>query len=117
MVALCVAVIPGRPPTRATLSTEHSQSSYGVPVVVLDDVAYGSAEVLWIDCAPEHREAARRAGYKALSAHDTRWPHGYKLSSQGLSRLTCRRCSHRWTPRKERVHVCPKCKSPRWREP
>jgi len=28
--------------------------------------------------------------------------------------LTCKRCGHRWIPRKEEVRICPKCKSPYW---
>lgn len=54
----------GRP---ATLTTNHPASSYGLPVVVIDGVAHGSAEVASLDLgdAPETiREAARRAGYQ-----------------------------------------------------
>ncbi len=28
--------------------------------------------------------------------------------------LTCKRCKHRWVPRKEDIRICPKCKSPYW---
>jgi len=28
--------------------------------------------------------------------------------------LICKRCKHEWTPRKEEVRICPKCKSPYW---
>jgi Zn finger protein HypA/HybF involved in hydrogenase expression len=31
--------------------------------------------------------------------------------------LTCTRCAHTWVPRKPRVDVCPKCHSPKWRDP
>lgn len=27
------------------------------------------------------------------------------------TRITCKRCGHEWTPRKEEVRVCPKCHS------
>lgn len=50
----------------ATLTTNHPQSSWGQPVVVIDGVAHGSAEVEALDLgdAPESiREAASRAGY------------------------------------------------------
>lgn len=58
----CVA--NGQP---APLATDHPQSSWGLPVVVIDGVAHGSAEVSSLDLgdAPESiREAASRAGYK-----------------------------------------------------
>lgn len=51
----------------ATLTTNHPQSSWGQPVVVIDGVAHGSAEVEALDLgdAPESiREAASRAGYR-----------------------------------------------------
>jgi len=28
--------------------------------------------------------------------------------------LRCVRCGHKWTPRKEDIRLCPKCKSPYW---
>lgn len=28
--------------------------------------------------------------------------------------LVCRRCEHKWTPRKQDVRICPKCKSAYW---
>lgn len=31
-----------------------------------------------------------------------------------LRSLHCRRCSHRWIPRKAEVRVCPRCHSPYW---
>ncbi len=32
-----------------------------------------------------------------------------------LINLKCKRCNHRWIPRKERIpKTCPKCKSPYW---
>ena len=52
----------------ATLTTNHPQSSWGLPVAVIDGVAHGSAEVASLDLgdAPESiRERAERAGYRA----------------------------------------------------
>jgi hypothetical protein len=68
-----VAAVPGRPPAAATLTKEHSSSSYGQPVVVLDSTAYGVAEVLWIDGSKRTRAVAERAGYKVLSDEDSSW--------------------------------------------
>jgi Zn finger protein HypA/HybF involved in hydrogenase expression len=34
-----------------------------------------------------------------------------------LQTLKCKRCQHRWTPRKPVVYLCPKCKSPKWDVP
>lgn len=31
-----------------------------------------------------------------------------------LQKLICKRCDYTWTPRKEDVRLCPKCKSPYW---
>ena len=31
-----------------------------------------------------------------------------------IEKLNCKRCGHTWTPRKEEVRICPKCKSPYW---
>jgi len=31
-----------------------------------------------------------------------------------INKISCKRCKHEWTPRKEEVKVCPKCKSPYW---
>lgn len=28
--------------------------------------------------------------------------------------LICKRCGHKWTPRKIEVRICPKCKSAWW---
>lgn len=28
--------------------------------------------------------------------------------------LRCKRCDHRWVPRKKEIRICPKCKSPYW---
>ena len=28
-----------------------------------------------------------------------------------LKKLECKRCGHRWIPRKEEIRICPKCKS------
>lgn len=33
-----------------------------------------------------------------------------------LPELECTQCGHTWTPRKEDVRICPKCKSIRWDE-
>ena len=29
-------------------------------------------------------------------------------------RKICKRCGHSWIPRKNKVIICPKCKSPYW---
>lgn len=53
---------------QATLTTNNPASSHGLPVVVIDGVPYGSAEVTALDLGdvPETiREAAARAGYPA----------------------------------------------------
>lgn len=31
-----------------------------------------------------------------------------------IPEMKCKRCSHTWTPRKETIKVCPKCKSKYW---
>jgi len=72
-----VAAIAGQPPRRGRLTTEHATSSYGLPVVVVRGVAYGSAEVLWVDGSAEALVEAARAGYTVLSAEESQWPHGY----------------------------------------
>ena len=28
--------------------------------------------------------------------------------------LKCKRCNHKWIPRKVEIIICPKCKSPYW---
>lgn len=28
--------------------------------------------------------------------------------------LECKRCGHKWLPRKSDIRICPKCKSARW---
>jgi len=28
--------------------------------------------------------------------------------------LSCKRCGHKWNPRKIEIRICPKCKSPYW---
>lgn len=28
--------------------------------------------------------------------------------------LVCKRCGHRWIPRKDEIRICPKCKSAYW---
>ena len=34
-----------------------------------------------------------------------------------INKLDCRRCNHQWTPRKDDVRMCPKCKSINWDKP
>ena len=29
-------------------------------------------------------------------------------------KLECKRCNHRWMPRKKEIRICPSCKSPYW---
>ena len=31
-----------------------------------------------------------------------------------IYQLECKRCGHKWLPRKDEVMICPKCKSPYW---
>ncbi len=31
-----------------------------------------------------------------------------------INKLECKRCGHKWIPRKQEVILCPKCKSPYW---
>lgn len=31
-----------------------------------------------------------------------------------ITKLTCKRCGHKWCPRKGEVMLCPHCKSPYW---
>ena len=31
-----------------------------------------------------------------------------------ITRLECKRCHHKWVPKKEEIRICPKCKSPYW---
>lgn len=78
MVHYIVAAVPGLPPRRGELTTLHSASSYRQPVVVIRGIAYGTAEVLWLDGAKETRDIASRVGYKTLSDEDSRWPSGYE---------------------------------------
>jgi hypothetical protein len=33
-----------------------------------------------------------------------------------INEIYCRRCSHSWIPRKNKIFVCPRCKSPKWSE-
>lgn len=44
-------------------STERSESSYGQPVIVVDGLAYGPAEVDTVRASKATAEALRRAGY------------------------------------------------------
>jgi len=34
-----------------------------------------------------------------------------------ITRLTCKRCGHTWTPRIADVRICPACKSYKWDTP
>ena len=77
-----VAAIPGQPPRRGRLTTDHAMSSYGLPVVVVSGVAYGTAEVSWVDGSPEALAEAARAGYATLGAADSRWPTGYEAMEE-----------------------------------
>lgn len=31
-----------------------------------------------------------------------------------IPKLSCKRCDHSWNPRKNKIRICPKCKSPYW---
>jgi len=31
-----------------------------------------------------------------------------------IYKIECKRCGHRWIPRKTDIRMCPKCKSPYW---
>jgi len=31
-----------------------------------------------------------------------------------IKQLECKRCGHKWIPRKPEVMLCPKCKTPYW---
>ena len=58
---------------KGEMTTEHAASSYGQPVAVFGDVAYGPAEVsalVALDDDAEMIEAARRAGYQIDAAGD-----------------------------------------------
>ena len=37
-----------------------------------------------------------------------------KNSGRNLKILFCKRCGWEWAPRKEKVIICPKCKSAYW---
>lgn len=34
-----------------------------------------------------------------------------------INQLECKRCGHKWTPRKTDVRLCPNCKSAWWDTP
>lgn len=38
----------------------------------------------------------------------------YYYQEMELPKFTCKRCGHKWTPRIEKVRVCPHCKNPYW---
>ena len=31
-----------------------------------------------------------------------------------INQIECKRCSHKWLPRKEEIRQCPKCKTAYW---
>jgi Zn finger protein HypA/HybF involved in hydrogenase expression len=31
-----------------------------------------------------------------------------------IKKLECRKCGHKWIPRKEDIHKCPRCQSRGW---
>lgn len=39
---------------------------------------------------------------------------GYCKMKIKIPTLHCKRCGHNWTPRKDDVRQCPKCKSASW---
>lgn len=54
---------------RGTLTTQHSASSYGHPVLVVNGVAYGTVEAAVVAAAPTGKDAAewaRETGYVIL---------------------------------------------------
>jgi len=40
-------------------------------------------------------------------------PEG-KMKEITITKLDCKRCGHKWIPKKKEVRICPKCKSPYW---
>jgi len=38
----------------------------------------------------------------------------YNNVDNQIVELNCKRCGHKWIPRKIRTMVCPKCHSPYW---
>ncbi len=34
-----------------------------------------------------------------------------------INSLSCKRCGHKWIPRKADIRICPSCKSPYWDRP
>lgn len=83
-----IAII-GEAAVEAQLTTEHSASSYGLPVMVAEGQVYGPAEVQAVIIArewPRHRpadvqsqnaeealQAAKRAGYRAYCLSEAFW--------------------------------------------
>ncbi|MDP2949625.1 MAG: hypothetical protein Q8P22_08825 [Chloroflexota bacterium] len=72
-----VAAVPGQPPRRARLTTEHSMSRHGIPVVVIGNRAYDPDEVLWLDGSPEALEEAAKARFSVLPPEWSRRPGAY----------------------------------------
>ena len=72
-----VATVPGQPPRRARLTTEHPMSRHGIPLVVIGSESYDPGEVLWLDGSPEALEEAAKAGFSVLPPEWSRWPEAY----------------------------------------
>ncbi|MDP3065001.1 MAG: hypothetical protein Q8O40_17625 [Chloroflexota bacterium] len=72
-----VAAVPGQPPRRARLTTEHPMSRHGIPVVVIGERALDPDEILWLDGSPETLEEAAKARFSTLPPEWSRWPSAY----------------------------------------
>ena len=53
---------------KAEVTTEHAASSYGIPVIVIDGEAYGTADILankieFVSATAEERELLKKAGF------------------------------------------------------
>ena len=40
--------------------------------------------------------------------------NGRTMTKINIPKLECKRCGHRWWPRKDDVTICPNCKSAYW---
>ena len=40
--------------------------------------------------------------------------NGRTMTKINIPKLECKRCGHRWWPRKDDVTICPRCKSAYW---
>ena len=38
------------------------------------------------------------------------------MTKINIKKVECKRCGHKWFPRKKIIYVCPKCHSPKWNE-